>query len=190
MLRPLTAALSGNPKALPWKPDMETTFTAAKAALVAGVPLAHPLPGAVLALETYSSNTHVGAVLQQQVGQHWQPLGFFSKKLSKTELTPICLLGWAKAGGFPIQAGHTSYRYLHFLMGDGMFKRNTNIDCHGPRLMSNSCQHLDPPNFSLPTTFTGCSSTVVFILLFINLYTTDPLEIALGVVFICSVAEP
>jgi len=51
-------------------------------ALVAEVPLAHPLPGVVLALATDTSDTHVGAVLQQQVGQHWQPLGFFSK-LSK-----------------------------------------------------------------------------------------------------------
>jgi hypothetical protein len=48
-LRPLNAALSGNPKVLSWKPDMETAFTTAKAAL-------------------------------------WQPLGFFSKKLSKTEI--------------------------------------------------------------------------------------------------------
>ncbi len=85
-LRPLTAALPGNPKTLPWTPDMETSFTAAKAALVAAVPLAHPLPGAVLALATDTSDTHVGAVLQQQVGQHWQPLGFFSKKLSKSEV--------------------------------------------------------------------------------------------------------
>ncbi len=46
-LRPLTAALSGNPKTLPWTPNMETAFTAAKAAFVAAVPLAHPLPGAV-----------------------------------------------------------------------------------------------------------------------------------------------
>jgi hypothetical protein len=29
---------------------------------------------------------HVGVALQQQVGQHWQLLGFFSKKLSKTEV--------------------------------------------------------------------------------------------------------
>jgi hypothetical protein len=65
---------------------METAFAAAKAALVAAVPLAHPLPGVVLALAMDASNTHVGAVLQQQVGQHWQPLGFFSKKLSKTEV--------------------------------------------------------------------------------------------------------
>ena len=85
-LRPLTAALSGNPKILPWTPEMETAFAAAKEALVAAVPLSHPLPGAVLALAADASDTHVGAVLQQQVGQHWQPLGFFSKKLSKSEV--------------------------------------------------------------------------------------------------------
>ncbi len=38
------------------------------------------------ASDTHASDTHVGAVLQQQVGQHWQPLGFFSKKLSKSEV--------------------------------------------------------------------------------------------------------
>ncbi len=85
-LRTLTAALSGNPKALPWTPDMETAFAAAKVALVIMVPLAHPLPGAVLALATAASDTPVGVVLEQQVGQHWQPLGFFSKKLYKTEV--------------------------------------------------------------------------------------------------------
>jgi hypothetical protein len=85
-LRPLTAALSGNPKALPWTPDMENAFAAAKASLVAAVPLAHPLPEAVLALDTDASDTHVGAVLQQQGGQHRQPLGFFRKKLSNTEV--------------------------------------------------------------------------------------------------------
>jgi hypothetical protein len=86
MLHPLTPALSGNPKTLPWTPNMETAFAAAKAALFATVPLAHPLPGAVLVLATDASNTHVGAVLQQQVGQHWQLLGFFIKKLSKSEV--------------------------------------------------------------------------------------------------------
>jgi hypothetical protein len=65
---------------------METAFAAAKAALIAVVPLAHPLPEAILALATDTSDTHVGAVLQQQVGQHWQLQGFFSKKLSKTEV--------------------------------------------------------------------------------------------------------
>jgi putative transposase len=62
-LRPLPAALSGNPKTLPWTPAMEIAFAAAKAALVAAVPLTHPLPGAALALATDASDTHVGAVL-------------------------------------------------------------------------------------------------------------------------------
>jgi hypothetical protein len=85
-LRPLTAALSGYPKTLPGMPDMETAFTATKKSLVATVPLSHPLPGVVLALAADASDTHIGAVLQQHVGQHWQPLGFFSKKLSKSEV--------------------------------------------------------------------------------------------------------
>ncbi len=60
--RQLTAALSGNPKGLPWKPDMEAAFAAAKAALVALVPLAHLLPKAFLTLATDVSDTHVGVV--------------------------------------------------------------------------------------------------------------------------------
>jgi hypothetical protein len=48
--------------------------------------LAYPLPGAVFSLTTEASDTPVGAVLQQQAGHHWQPLGFYSKKLSKTEV--------------------------------------------------------------------------------------------------------
>jgi hypothetical protein len=50
-----------------------TTFGAAKAALAAAVPLAHPAPNAVLSLATDPSDTHVG---------RWQPLAFYSKKLS------------------------------------------------------------------------------------------------------------
>jgi hypothetical protein len=84
-LEPLTAALAGNPQSLPWTAALAAAFDAAKAALVAAVPLAHPLPGAVLALATDASDTHVGGVLQQQVRSCWQPLGFFSHKLSKTE---------------------------------------------------------------------------------------------------------
>ncbi len=76
-LHPLTAALSGNPKALLWTPDMETAFAAAKGALVATVPLAHPLLGAVLDLSTDASDTHVGrsalaaaGILQQKAFQN------------------------------------------------------------------------------------------------------------------------
>jgi hypothetical protein len=65
---------------------METALAVTKAALVATVPLAYPLPRAVLALATDASDTHVGAVLQQQVGQHWRPLGISAKSSSKPRL--------------------------------------------------------------------------------------------------------
>jgi hypothetical protein len=42
----------------------------------------HPAPNAVLSLATDASDTHVGGVLQQLNGGSWQPLEFYSKKLS------------------------------------------------------------------------------------------------------------
>jgi len=69
VLLPLTEALKGNPKTLVWPPAV----AAAKAPLVAAVPLAHPAPDAVLSLATDASDTHVGGVLQQLQGGSWQP---------------------------------------------------------------------------------------------------------------------
>ncbi len=74
-LRPLTTPLSGNPKTLPWKPLLPPPKRPSSLQSPWFTPLS-----------TDASDTHVGAVLQQQVGQHWQPLGFFSKKLSKSEV--------------------------------------------------------------------------------------------------------
>jgi hypothetical protein len=48
--------------------------------------LAHLLPRAVISQATDTSDTHVRAVLQQHLGQHWLPLGFYSKKLSETQV--------------------------------------------------------------------------------------------------------
>ncbi len=78
-LQPLTDALRGAPKTLEWQPA--AAFGAAKAALAAAVPLAHPAPNAVLSLATDAYDTHVGGVLQQLNGGSWQPLAFYSKKL-------------------------------------------------------------------------------------------------------------
>jgi hypothetical protein len=63
-----------------------TSFAVAKAALFSAMSLAHLLPRAVISQATDTSDTHVRAVLQQHLGQHWLPLGFYSKKLSKTEV--------------------------------------------------------------------------------------------------------
>ena len=64
---------------------MQESFAAIKATSVEAVPLAHPLPHAELSLATDTSDTHIGGVLQQREVKGWQPLGFFSKKLSTTE---------------------------------------------------------------------------------------------------------
>jgi cleavage and polyadenylation specificity factor subunit 1 len=84
---PLTNLLKGEdlPKALPWDQQHDAAFLAAKAALAAAVPLAHPRPETVLALATDASDTHIGGVLQQKVSGHWQPLGFFSRRLQPAE---------------------------------------------------------------------------------------------------------
>jgi hypothetical protein len=79
-LQPLTDTLRGDPKKLEWPPA--AAFEAAKTALAAAVLLAHPAPNAVLSLATCASDTHVGGVLQQLAGGSWQPLAFYSKKLS------------------------------------------------------------------------------------------------------------
>jgi hypothetical protein len=86
VLKPLTDLLRGAPKKLLWSSDADAAFTKAKAALVAAIPLSHPAPGAVLSLAVDASDTHVGGVLQQLQGRSWQPLAFFSKKLSPTQV--------------------------------------------------------------------------------------------------------
>jgi hypothetical protein len=59
-LRPLTDLLRGNPKTLDWSAAAAEAFSAAKAALVAAVPLSHPTPGATLSLAVDASDSHVG----------------------------------------------------------------------------------------------------------------------------------
>jgi len=85
-LKPLTDLLRGNPKGLDWPPPAAAAFVAAKAALVAAVPLSHPAPGSKLSLAVDASDTHVGGVLQQLEGRSWRPLAFFSQKLSPTQV--------------------------------------------------------------------------------------------------------
>ncbi len=42
---------------------------------------------------------------------------------------------------------------IRFSMANDMFKMKMDIDRHGPKLMPNKCQYIDPPYFSLQTTF-------------------------------------
>jgi cleavage and polyadenylation specificity factor subunit 1 len=90
ILLPLTDVLAGSPAStakLQWTPAMGAAFSAAKEAVAAACILAHPLPGAELSLATDASSSHVGAVLQQRsaAAAEWQPLAFWSAKLTAAQ---------------------------------------------------------------------------------------------------------
>jgi RNase H-like domain found in reverse transcriptase len=81
-LMPLTDALRGLPRNLTVTAEMTAAVAVAKDALAAATGMVHPLPHAQLALVTDASDSHVGGVLQQREGAAWQPLLFFSQKLT------------------------------------------------------------------------------------------------------------
>jgi hypothetical protein len=70
---------------LQWTATAQEAFQQAKCLLAAALPIQHPAPNAELSLATDASDTHIGGVMQQKSGDHWQPLGFFSPKLTDTE---------------------------------------------------------------------------------------------------------
>ena len=88
ILQPLNALLSGSlehGQALPWDESTAEAFTHIKEALATATLLVHPKPDALTNVMTDASNTAVGAVLQQFADGLWQPISFFSKKLSPAE---------------------------------------------------------------------------------------------------------
>lgn len=74
-----------NKKYFSWPEDCNVKFNEVKHSLASATLLAHPLEHAKYNITTDASNTAVGAVLQQYNEKQWEPLGFFSKKLSPTE---------------------------------------------------------------------------------------------------------
>jgi hypothetical protein len=66
---------------------MTEVFNSTKQALAKAALLAHPSPGAEIALMVDASSCHVGAALQQRssAAVAWQTLGFFSKKLDAAQ---------------------------------------------------------------------------------------------------------
>ena len=85
---PLNDLLQGNIKGktpVNWNPEAQVAFEHCKEGLAQAALLAHPEPDATLALVCDASDFTVGAALHQQINGGWEPLGFFSKKLSSTE---------------------------------------------------------------------------------------------------------
>lgn len=86
---PLNQALSGpNIKGstpITVTADIQKAFDACKRNLLEATLIAHPDPEAELALFTDASDVAIGAALQQRRQDSWQPLGFFSRKLSPAQ---------------------------------------------------------------------------------------------------------
>ena len=85
---PLNDHLQDNVKGktpVKWTATSVRAFEACKESLAQATLLAHPKPDAPLALFTDASDFTVGAALQQYVNGAWEPLAFFSKKLSSAE---------------------------------------------------------------------------------------------------------
>ena len=81
----LFEALGAKPKRLDWSPEMQSSFEAIKEALASATMLHHPDPSLPLSLTTDASDVAIGAVLEQRGPQGWEPLAFFSKKLSDSQ---------------------------------------------------------------------------------------------------------
>lgn len=67
-------------------PEMIKAFEECKESLSQAALLAHPDPAAELAIVTDASLSAIGGVLQQRNGNEWQPLAFYSHKLSPAQI--------------------------------------------------------------------------------------------------------
>lgn len=69
-----------------WSKESENAFEQCKVSLTKAVTLSSPSPDVPLSLMTDASQSCVGAVLQQFMNGKWQPISFFSKSLSDTQI--------------------------------------------------------------------------------------------------------
>ena len=86
---PLHTLLAGprtkGSQSINWTPELSQAFEDCKTSLSLATMLAHPDGTAPIALVTDASTTAMGAVLQQRAKDTWQPLAFFSKKMSTAQ---------------------------------------------------------------------------------------------------------
>lgn len=68
-----------------WTPIRLEAFQKCKTDLANAALLSHPSANAKLSLMVDASDTAIGGVVNQLIGKHWEPLAFFSKRLTQTE---------------------------------------------------------------------------------------------------------
>ena len=81
----LFECLGNKPKKLDWTKEMQQSFDAIKQALSNAAMLSHPDSTLPLAITSDASDVAIGAVLEQRGPKGWEPLAFFSKKLSDSQ---------------------------------------------------------------------------------------------------------
>ena len=84
-MQPLHSLIKGKSQTLTWTDEATASFNATKDALANASLLAYPTPDAPTCLMTDASDTAVGAVLQQNINGTWQPISFFSRKMTPAE---------------------------------------------------------------------------------------------------------
>lgn len=77
--------LPKNPKNFTWPQNCEEAFIQAKSNLANATLLVHPDENAEISITCDASEIAIGATLQQMTKGKWQPIAFFSKKLTQTE---------------------------------------------------------------------------------------------------------
>ena len=78
----LFEALAGKPKKLVWSDKLQYSFDSIKQALANATLLHHPDSSLPLAVTTDASDVAIGGVIEQRGPEGWEPLAFYSKKLS------------------------------------------------------------------------------------------------------------
>ena len=97
---------------------MSEAFSAAKQALVSATVLIHPNPSARISLAVDTSDTHVGAVLQQFHNGGWAPLSFFLRQLDSAQ---------SKYSTFSreLLAAYLAVRHFWYMLGGRKFHIQT-----------------------------------------------------------------
>jgi len=82
----LAASIKKKDGKLIWTPETRDAFVKSRDALANSLHLSHLKPNVKLRLCTYASSTTICAVLEQSCDDSWEPLGFFSRKLTPTQV--------------------------------------------------------------------------------------------------------
>ncbi len=85
LMKPLHSLLKGKTHKVTWTDHALSAFNKTKETLANVSLLAYPKPDAPTCLMTDASDTAVGAVLQQKGNDVWQPISFFSRKMTPAE---------------------------------------------------------------------------------------------------------